>query len=658
MTKGIQALVAASVISFCAVAWTWVAGKDVSWDVLNHHLYIPFAWATGRIDADFYGAGSQAYQNPLGYFPFYLLVTAGLPAWLVGMALALLHAVAVYCIWAISCQLWKSPPARTPWPVLATLLAALSPTYLNVAGTSSNDPIGAALVLAALGALLWPRAGWLRPSLAGTLLGLAFAVKISNGIFIAAAGMMVLWQLARHRTKPIAVLQGAAGGLIGLAAGMGWHAWFLWDRLGNPFFPFANDWFRSPYASTEPMGAQRFLPDTAWQWVSRLWEMAGMRRYVYQEPFVPDLRPAALLLVLTLGAVFFVWKTFATRKTADASAADDGAHSRNWTSADGDLAIFCIVSYVLWLASSGNGRYAIPLLMLVGVWVVRAAWLLLPDRPARCALTALAAAQLMHFVSGGDLRVSAEPWDAKPYLQVEIPDLLRYQPFLHLTVGGAQTHASIATLFHPDGALVSPIGPTSLPFSGPIGDQLKLRYARWKGRMRLLLPAPGTGGDLSQVHTVIDTMIERLGVRVEWQDCVQITYHPSTAPSNSPWWWVHPRLKPEEMERRLLSCKLAGRPIPALEDDPDMRRAEQVFARLEQECPLVYGPAPMTTERSPATWERLYSKTDTAVVVSKTKGVIATRERVLNARYLGTIDQIISGHGDLQCRLWPLTTPD
>ena len=64
-----------------------------SWDVFNHHYYIPFAWMTGRIDADFFGAGPQSYQNPLGYLPFYARVRTGAPDWLVGMALTLQAAI-------------------------------------------------------------------------------------------------------------------------------------------------------------------------------------------------------------------------------------------------------------------------------------------------------------------------------------------------------------------------------------------------------------------------------------------------------------------------------------------------------------------------------------------------------------------------------------
>ena len=41
------------------------------------------------------GAGGQAYQNPMGYFPFYGMVRAGLPAWLIGVILGALHAIAL-----------------------------------------------------------------------------------------------------------------------------------------------------------------------------------------------------------------------------------------------------------------------------------------------------------------------------------------------------------------------------------------------------------------------------------------------------------------------------------------------------------------------------------------------------------------------------------
>jgi hypothetical protein len=60
----------------CA-AWSLYAGKDVNWDLLNYHYYLPYELLGMRLEQDFFAASAQSYLNPLGYLPFYLMVSHG-----------------------------------------------------------------------------------------------------------------------------------------------------------------------------------------------------------------------------------------------------------------------------------------------------------------------------------------------------------------------------------------------------------------------------------------------------------------------------------------------------------------------------------------------------------------------------------------------------
>src|SRR5204863_4472418 len=71
----------------CA-AWAVHAGKDVNWDQLNYHYYLPFELVAGRLTQDFFAASAQSYLNPVGYLPFYLMVAAGWHSVLVSSVLA------------------------------------------------------------------------------------------------------------------------------------------------------------------------------------------------------------------------------------------------------------------------------------------------------------------------------------------------------------------------------------------------------------------------------------------------------------------------------------------------------------------------------------------------------------------------------------------
>ena len=43
----------------CA-AWTVIAGKDVNWDLLNYHYYLPYELVGGRLGLDFFAASAAA----------------------------------------------------------------------------------------------------------------------------------------------------------------------------------------------------------------------------------------------------------------------------------------------------------------------------------------------------------------------------------------------------------------------------------------------------------------------------------------------------------------------------------------------------------------------------------------------------------------------
>ena len=71
------ALVVFCISTVLCVAWTLIAGKDLNWDLLHYHYYDAHALLEWRIRQDYFAASTQSYLNPLGYVPFYLMVSAG-----------------------------------------------------------------------------------------------------------------------------------------------------------------------------------------------------------------------------------------------------------------------------------------------------------------------------------------------------------------------------------------------------------------------------------------------------------------------------------------------------------------------------------------------------------------------------------------------------
>src|SRR5688572_28671668 len=104
MGRAALALAFAVPAVLCA-AWTVVAGKDVNWDLLNYHYYLPYELLGGRLAQDFFAAAGQSYLNPLGYVPFFLMVSAGWHSVAASVVLAVAHSLALPLLYLIAWRL-------------------------------------------------------------------------------------------------------------------------------------------------------------------------------------------------------------------------------------------------------------------------------------------------------------------------------------------------------------------------------------------------------------------------------------------------------------------------------------------------------------------------------------------------------------------------
>ncbi len=96
------------------------------------------------------------------------------------------------------------------WPLLTGPLAGASAWEngqwnVDVGLALYSEPLSTGLVAAAIALLLSPRATELRLALAGLALGLATAVKLSNGVVAALVVALVAYELGLRRALPLAV---------------------------------------------------------------------------------------------------------------------------------------------------------------------------------------------------------------------------------------------------------------------------------------------------------------------------------------------------------------------------------------------------------------------------------------------------------------------
>jgi hypothetical protein len=226
----------------------------LSWDALNHHLYLGWTAQTPRFDRDLFAAAGQSYQYPYLYWPVYKLAATGWSGASAGVVLAALHLIIVPPVWLLArlCM-----PGQTVFDVLmrgiAVVLAFSTGVVLAQFDSTSNDLMAGAPLAWALALALMPldpaRPGWLTPprsiGLSGLLAGISVAFKLSNGPLVLAT-MPVVWLLAPG--GPIAkriTLVGLGCALTLLGCAVAYAPWgaALWHEFGNPIYPFYDPLF-------------------------------------------------------------------------------------------------------------------------------------------------------------------------------------------------------------------------------------------------------------------------------------------------------------------------------------------------------------------------------------------------------------------------------
>lgn len=356
----------AALAAMCVAAVvTLLRGQDSNWDLRNYHLYNAYAWLTDRVAVDLAPAQMQTYFPPLIDLPYFALAphrpmaaAALLGAWH-GLAFVLVSGVTWFALAG------RADRARLA-PVLG-LAGCLSAVFLSELGNTMGDATTAPLVLASLLLMLWkavsPRAPAWTPWLAGVLLGLALALKLTNAIYAVALGLAVLagpsaW---RRRIADAASLTTATVVVFALAAGP-WM-WRMWRTFGNPLFPQFNAWFRAPLAHPLSATDQRFLPhgiaDAALRPLS-----STANPFLISEVPMPQLVWASLYLLLVGGLC--VWLVRRLRG-APSGAFDDGGNDSARM-----LLVFVGAAFAIWLWMFSIHRYlaVAELLGPLAIWLL------------------------------------------------------------------------------------------------------------------------------------------------------------------------------------------------------------------------------------------------------------------------------------------------
>lgn len=606
--------------TFLCLAWRAAAGRTFTWDHLQYHLYGAHAWWTNRLPEELFAAGPQSYLNPLPHLPFYAVYQTGAPSLVIALSMALLHSINLWLLHFIACRL--IPPTdrmRRLAVVCGVLLGGLSPAFLYEVGTSYADVIVSIPALAALLVLLTWKArplamppDWRPLYAAGLLAGIAMGLKPTSFVFCAslAAALVMLsgrqaWGVAWRATL---------SSIAGLAMVGGSHAWMLWKAFGNPVFPLFNGFFRSPWFPPVNVVSARFRPASLEAALRFPLDMANSFKRVSFEEQVVDIRPLWLL-----GLVACVTLIVAIRHIRS---------SQSHTSAHNDKILFWLAFALFtpaWIYSSGNIRYAIEALLLLGPAISLLALFLVGKRHI-VALLAILLPVMMQAVLATTVNALILPgfkWEAwrSEWVSTSLPDPLNRIPAYYLSLQSLG-FASFAPVFPSESRFFNLIGSSAFP---PDALPLKVMGAYHQSTglpLRTLYQDVMANNEKTISQRQIDTqnsLLSEYGYKILEDGCVEFLWNNTNNPSSSKEGASTRELHSNDLLRMvLISC-------PVVRADPLSRveqlRRRNVDARIDRwvrKCPEVFSPAGLWSQQYPKIRRKFFPNNDVDVYEPET----------------------------------------
>lgn len=377
----------------------------------------------------------------------------------------------------------------------------------------------------------------------------------------------------------------------------------------------------------------RFLPDTPMQALTRFFDMAAPDANVYVEIPAPDVRTGAILL-LALAAVV-LWRRLGPGRTPVFA-----------------MLALLLLSAVVWLATSGNGRYFLPMLVCAGPTAI-ALLCLLPLPRHWKGILGLTLASVQVFVL-----TQQPPWHQWSWLDWKDEPYFAVQLAPEQSSGPPTTYASLSTISY---SLIAPQFPANSRWIHLASGGATPRDAQWtdaflrraaaEGPLRLIAPSlPSVtladGKPNADVLAAFDKLIAGRNVRIVG-DCQLL---PSRAQARLE--GVEDQvLQGHTREVGFWSCPLAYEqreelPVHARVPPEPVR---QTLARMGALCPRFFPPNDGGMLRLVDGWEKNYSASETRLYVMDNDDVWYKFWRSLNPVKVGKVADVLAGKVALDC---------
>lgn len=390
----------------------------------------------------------------------------------------------------------------------------------------------------------------------------------------------------------------------------------------------------------------RFQPDTLLEALLRLVAMAWPDANMYVEIMAPDFR---FIFVLALLALLVAIKLLPGHRRSAGGRAVTG--DRGLTPPVFVLLSAMALAFVPWLATTGNGRYFVAGLLIVGPVCVGLARLLPATRAMRLTLAAgMVALQAFAVQQSSPWQAwTMVSWKEPPYFQVNVPPEWRAQPATFVTMS-AISYSLLAPMFHPQSRWLS-LHNAPAPDSGTAdGRRTEVFLSKAQGRLMLLAPAiPGMltpdGLPNARVSEAINAQLaqHRLGF-TRPQSCRFLSSRGLAGIG------LGAKTQEERSQSGFWLCQLtrldAGTPSTTARG----KRYDAVFKVLESQCPRFFPAGGDGASLALPNGEvRSYVQAEMKAYVYDSGEVYYKYYRALNPERVGKVDDLLAGRSRLDC---------
>lgn len=381
----------------------------------------------------------------------------------------------------------------------------------------------------------------------------------------------------------------------------------------------------------------RFEPDTWRDALLRPIAMVAPDAGVYIEIMAPDFRFAFALCLIGLLGALWTWRKRTTTPLRPIAV----------------LLATVAVAFVPWLITSGNGRYFVAFLIVVGPLCLALIYLLPMTRGFRLTLALGLVALQAFVVHGTDALTSSwgmTKWQEAPYFKIKLPQDMETLPATYITLSSI-SYSLLAPLF-PESS--SWLNIASAPTDRKKTLEGRRTHAVLAARGPLILLVPSIPEYATPQGLPDDQAIRSLNLLladhlIALSDPAQCRLIQSDSMSSMSLFEVREKSR-NTLKAGFWACPVLY-PVAAPEARADIakRRFDAVFDKVETLCPRFFRPGETTTKLINGGELRQYTESDMKVYVMDNGMVFYQYRRTFSAEPIGTVDEVMSGKATVDC---------